>query len=86
MELIGWIGAACFALCALPQAIQCYKQKHANGLNNLTLILWLIGEILTILYVLDKGANDLLPLFFNYVVNILLLMVILYYKYFGRNK
>jgi uncharacterized protein with PQ loop repeat len=27
MELIGWLGSLCFAVCALPQVIQTVKEK-----------------------------------------------------------
>lgn len=31
MELVGWIGSACFAVCALPQVIKTVREKNADG-------------------------------------------------------
>jgi uncharacterized protein with PQ loop repeat len=83
MELIGWLGSICFALCALPQAIHAYKTKSAEGITWGLLSLWFIGEILTIIYVLPKGYA---PLLFNYISNIVLLSIIIYYKIQDRDK
>lgn len=83
MEIIGWIGALCFSLCALPQSIMCYKQGHAKGLSWAFLLLWMVGEILTIIYVVPKGH---LPLIANYVINLALLQVMVYYKIWPRKE
>ena len=80
MEFIGWIGSILFAICAIPQAIQSYKQKHSNGVSKLFLTLWLLGEIFTTIYVFPK--HDI-PLLFNYAVNFACVLVISYYKIRG---
>lgn len=77
METIGWIGAMLFAICGLPQAIQCAKDGHARGLNWFFLLAWLGGEILTIIYVWPKAD---MPLLANYMVNLVFLSVMLRYK------
>lgn len=81
MEAIGWIGAALFAICGFPQALQCYKQGHSRGLNWFFLLAWLGGEILTIVYILPKMD---FPLLFNYAVNLIFLFVMLRYKIWER--
>jgi uncharacterized protein with PQ loop repeat len=81
MELVGWFGAICFAICAAPQAWLCYRQGHAMGLSHLLLGLWVTGEACSFIYVLPLGK---LPLLFNYAANLALLMVILRYKWFPR--
>lgn len=78
LEFIGWIGAICFAVCALPQAIHCYRTKSAEGIDNLFLILWVSGEILTLVYIL--GTSRQLPLIFNYIFNLACLFFIVKYK------
>ena len=79
MEVIGWLGSACFALCALPQVVQTVKQKHADGFTHGLFWLWVFGELFTIAYVwLDKYS---LPLLVNYSFNIAMLCIIGYYKY-----
>lgn len=77
MEIIGWIGAFCFAVCAIPQAWMCYRNGHANGMSPYLLILWAGGEICTLAYVLPKGDW---PLIFNYLCNMVSLGVICLYK------
>lgn len=77
MEIIGWIGSVLFAICGLPQAIQSYNEGHSDGLNWLFILPWLFGELFTLIYIIPKGD---MPLIFNYVLNLIFLLVILYYK------
>ena len=80
--MIGWMGAILFAICGLPQAIQCAREGHAKGLNWFFLLAWFWGEVLTIIYVWPKADY---PLLFNYFLNLLFLVVILRYKIWERN-
>ena len=77
MEIIGWIGSVLFAICGLPQAIQSYNEGHSDGLNWFFILPWLFGELFTLVYIFPKGD---MPLIFNYVLNLIFLLVILYYK------
>ncbi len=77
MEIIGWLGSALFAVCGLPQAIQCAREGHARGLNWFFLLAWFGGEVLTIVYVYPKMD---LPLLANYAVNMVFLIIMLRYK------
>lgn len=82
---LGWIGALAFAFCALPQAIQCWKQGHAYGVNPTFLTLWIIGEITTLAYVIgDMGFKW--PLIVNYVMNLTFIGVIGYFYLFPSNS
>lgn len=81
MEIIGWIGAVLFAICGLPQAIQCYRDGHSRGLNWGFLGCWLWGEILTIIYVWPKQDW---PLLFNYFLNLVFLLVMVKFKIWER--
>jgi len=85
VELVGWIATICFAFSALPQAIDAIKKGNAQGLNNLTLALWMIGEILILIYALNKYPTDYI-LLVNYIGNIILLSIITKYKLFPRLK
>lgn len=78
MELIGWIGSILLALCAIPLAWECFKQKHANGISNMFITMWMLGEILTFAYVLPKQDY---PLLLNYSLNIACLLVVIRYKF-----
>jgi len=83
LELIGWIGSILFAVAAIPQAWMSYKEGNSDGLSALFLWLWFWGEIFVLIYTIPK---ELWPLLFNYTFNILLLFVILRYKYFPRKS
>lgn len=80
MEVVGWIGSALFALCAVPQSYHSWKHKSSDGITWAFLLMWLWGEILTFSYVLTKP--NVMPLLANYVVNFMLLLVIIWYKKF----
>ena len=82
MDTIGWFGSLMFAICGLPQAIQCARDGHANGLNWFFLIAWLLGEICTIIYVWPTGDYILLS---NYCVNLVFLAIMLRYKIYSRD-
>ena len=81
MEALGWIGAVCFAVCGIPQALQSVRDGHSRGLNWGFLGCWLIGEVLTIAYVWPKADW---PLLCNYIANLALLLVMLRYKVWER--
>lgn len=82
IEAIGWIGSTLFALCGLPQAASSWKHKHSDGLTWLFLMMWLGGELLTIIYV--SATSRSMPLLVNYYLNALFLAVIIWFKTFPR--
>ena len=77
METIGWIGGILLAFCGLPQAWESYKTKSSEGLTWSFLIMWGLGELFTIVYVIPKWHW---PLIFNYTANIVFISIIAYYK------
>ena len=77
METIGWIGSILLAFCGLPQAIESYKTKNSDGLTWGFLLMWGVGELFTIFYIIPKWHW---PLIFNYTANIIFIGIILYYK------
>ena len=81
MEALGWIGGSLLAVCGIPQAIQAMKDGHANGLNWGFIGMWGMGEIFTLAYVFPKLDW---PLLFNYSVNLIFLLPIVFYKLFPR--
>jgi uncharacterized protein with PQ loop repeat len=83
LNLIGWLGAICFSFCGLPQAYKSYKDGHSDGISILFLFLWFLGEFFSIIYTFNKHV---LPLFCNYILNIIFLLIIIKYKFFRRNK
>lgn len=83
LDIVGWIGSIAFAVCSLPQAWKSFQEKHSDGLSWGFLILWSIGEVFTIIYVLPTRNY---PLLFNYFCNSTLLAIIIFYKFFPKRK
>jgi len=77
MEYIGWIGGILLAFCGLPQAIESWKTGKSDGLTWGFLIMWGVGELFTIVYIIPKWHW---PLIFNYTANIIFISIIAYYK------
>jgi uncharacterized protein with PQ loop repeat len=77
MESIGYIGSILLALCGLPQAVLSIKQGNSNGISLLFLLMWTLGELFTIVYIIPKAD---IPLLINYSSNLVFLSVIWKYK------
>jgi uncharacterized protein with PQ loop repeat len=78
MNIIGWIGSVCLALCGIPQAVKTIQTRSAGDISIMFLLLWLIGEVLTLVYIVPKLDW---PLLFNYSVNIIVIAIVLRYKW-----
>ena len=81
MELIGWVGSFLLTFCGVPMAWQSFKEGHSTGVNMIFLQMWLWGEVFTLIYVAAQ-PELLIPLIANYIFNIIMILVILKYKYF----
>lgn len=81
LEMMGWAGSLLFAICGLPQAIDCYRSGHARGLNWFFLLAWLGGEVFTIAYVWPKADY---PLLANYFMNLVFVVIMLKFKIWER--
>ncbi len=82
-EIIGWLGSSLLAICAVPQVIKCFKTRSADDLAWGFLILWFLGELFTIIYLLVSDSSQNFwhwPLYLNYGLNILLVVYLLYAK------
>lgn len=76
LNTIGWIGAALLSLCGIPEAYRSWKLKSCSiGWGFLSM--WGIGEVLLLIYILPKWD---LPLIVNYLLNILCIIILCYYK------
>lgn len=78
IRAIGWIGTQLLAFCAVPAVIQVIYQGHAEGYSFWFIAMWLLGEILTLIYVYVKHNKDL-PLLLNYFLNIIFISIIIAY-------
>lgn len=83
--IIGIIGAICFALSGLPQAIKSWRDGHSGGIATATVWLWLIGEGATLAYTYHKYPGDYI-LILNYLSNVILVGIVFKYKYWTRNN
>lgn len=81
MEYIGWVGSILFAACGLPQAVQSYRLGNSDGLAWSFLLMWFFGELFTLIYIIPKADY---PLIFNYIVNMVFLLVIIKFKIWKR--
>lgn len=80
IETVGLVGSSCLALCAAPETYLAIT-KGKTDLSYLFLIMWLVGEILLLIYTFIKSKQvRLRPLFFNYGTNIIFISIIIYIK------
>ena len=84
ISLFGFLGVSLLAFCGLPQMIQVFRQKHAEGVNVDFIYMWFWGEVFLLLYVLGTTVD--LLLICNYVLNIVIVSVIIYYIWFPSRK
>ena len=88
-ETIGWIGNILFAICGIPQVIKAFRTKSVKDLSVLFLWLWFACELLTFIYILIDDLETSafhFPLYFNYMVNIIMACFLIYAKYFYPKK
>lgn len=74
IDLVGYIGSICFAICGIPPAVEAIRKGYCEYPKSF-LWLWFIGEIATTIYVIAIAKYILL---INYIVNLLCLMVLLW--------
>lgn len=84
MNTIGWMGTVCLGMCGAPQAIRSARDGNSDGLDMTFLILWTLGEILTLFAILKDAP--LKYLVYNYGANLMFLAIMWKYKLFPRKK
>ena len=87
-QLIGWIGGAAFAISAIPQVALCIRQKNADGVALLLVIMMLIGSgcmaVFSIWNQITKGGQ--LPLIFNFTLTFFSWAIIFGFKLFKKKE
>jgi uncharacterized protein with PQ loop repeat len=78
IELCGYVGAALLAFCAVPLLIKTIRDGHARGVSLGFLLMWAVGEALTLRYVAEVSPT--VPLIANYIVNLSMVLVVLGYR------
>lgn len=74
--MIVTIGSLLLAFCGLPETYKCYREKKCS-LGWPMLLMWLIGELLLIIYAIQIKQYALLT---NYIINLVFIAILIYYK------
>ena len=77
--MIGWIGAACLALCALPQVVRCVINNGCKDISIIFLGLWFLGELCYCIATISE-IGVVWWLLANYISNIVFVSIIIYYR------
>lgn len=67
IQIMGYVGAVCLALCAIPQLVKVLITKNVSSLSVVNLVLWSIGCTLMSIYVFLTSKD--IPLLANYILN-----------------
>jgi len=81
--MIGWIGALAYSACAIPQAVQCKRQGHGEGLSAGMLLVWLAGGV-SMLVAIPLQCGWVPWLMTSYACNTAALLVIIRYRFWPR--
>jgi len=76
MKYIGWASSTLLLICGLPELYYGIKTGHV-GMSTAFLVMWFLGEILGLTYVLLMRNK---PLIFNYLGNTIIVGLILAIK------
>ena len=82
-NIFGWFGAFLFATCAIPQVVKTWKSKKAGDLSLLFLLLWLGGELFSMVYIMVDDFSLKIthfPLYVNYIFNTVMVIYLVYAK------
>ena len=88
-EFFGWVGALSLAACCLPQGWKTFRTKQVRDLSFVFLLLWCVGDIFTFIYVFhsDYVSQEWhIPLLFNYFLNGIVVLYLIWAKYAYRAK
>lgn len=84
-DIVGWLGSVLLAVCGAPQALKSIRDGHSRGMSSSFLMFWLGGE-LCYLYSTAAKFGLVSWLVFNYVGNIIFVLVIIYFALFPRER
>ena len=83
VESIGTIAAVLTTLSFLPQVIKTYKEKNAENLSMLMLVVFFLGVLLWLVYGIVKHS---LPLIIANIITGILTVVLIYFKVLYASK
>lgn len=82
--IFGTLGALSFAICSLPSILKAYRTKKTKDISVLFLYLSITGNIFSALFVgYTNYMNGFIqwPLYFNYGIALILVIVLLLLKF-----
>lgn len=82
ISIIGYIAMFCLMTASIPQAVKSVREGHSKGMAGGYIIFLLSGFGLMTTYLLL--TKPIIPVIVNYLSNILMMLVIGYYKLFPR--
>ena len=85
LQIFGWIGSFCYAVCAVPQAYTSIKQGHSDGINPWFMALMVIGGLGSFLFISNRISENL-PLVINFVCSGSAAAVVLFYCFHRRKN
>ena len=81
LEAVAWCGTLFLAAHSMPQLYKAYQEGHAEGLSMGMLLLWLVGALCTLPYVIYM-VN--LPVVGAHTINVIACSILLKYKFNPR--
>jgi uncharacterized protein with PQ loop repeat len=84
INIIGYIAMICLMCAAIPQAFKSIKDGNSKGIADGYIVLLLSGFSMMTIYLIC--TKPIIPVILNYLCNIIMMLVIGYYKLFPRNK
>jgi uncharacterized protein with PQ loop repeat len=84
IDALGWIGAWILAFCMLPELLYAFKHKTARMLLP-TLVFWFLGLFSMAVYTVLKLGWDW-QLMFNFGLNCIIAVFLIYYKIRSKFK
>lgn len=79
--LAGWLGAALFALCAVPQVYTVWTTNNIAGISTIFILMWWLGELFSAIYLIWDDITKKTthyPIYFNYGINFVCVSYLLY--------
>ena len=55
-DIVGYVGGAILALCIVPQLLKLWRSKSSRDISWAFTILYIIGLVMTLIYLWSKGA------------------------------
>jgi len=84
IHLLGYLAMFCLMTASIPQVLKSIREGHSKGIAGGYVILLLFGFSLMATYLLL--TKPIIPVLINYIANLIMMLVIGYYKLFPRNK